>query len=328
MSLDIFNPEISVVAEGLEGKVITIYGGNNLGKTKQATRMKKPYYFPFERGLNAIAGIPFLPINSWRDFKKINKQLTNPKNLQKAKEKYQTLIFDEVEASAKLCQKYVSNKYGVERIRDGNDGFGLWKEYEAEYWMEINQLIGAGYTVVFIAHQKEDKNGKILPKGDDRALAPIIDNSDIVVHVQSNGVDEDGRVIKSSAYLAETDEFFARSRFDYIDTYLEEFTAENLEKAIKEAIKRQKEIEGEDVVVSYEEQQKRYQSDELDYDKLMKEIREIGVKLNKQNRLEEVNRIVEKHLGKDKKVTECTRDQVEVMDIILDDLKELLNEVK
>lgn len=44
MSFDIFNPNVSKVAKGLEGKVITIYGGNNLGKTKQATRMERPFY--------------------------------------------------------------------------------------------------------------------------------------------------------------------------------------------------------------------------------------------------------------------------------------------
>lgn len=33
--LDIFNPQVSTVAKGLEGKVILVYGGNNLGKTKR-----------------------------------------------------------------------------------------------------------------------------------------------------------------------------------------------------------------------------------------------------------------------------------------------------
>jgi len=30
--LDIFNPQVSTVAKGLEGKVILVYGGNNLGR--------------------------------------------------------------------------------------------------------------------------------------------------------------------------------------------------------------------------------------------------------------------------------------------------------
>ena len=50
MAFDIFNPQISQVAKGLEGKVITLVGSNSLGKTKQATRMAKPFYLGFEKG--------------------------------------------------------------------------------------------------------------------------------------------------------------------------------------------------------------------------------------------------------------------------------------
>ncbi|MCY8168750.1 ATP-binding protein [Bacillus spizizenii] len=322
MAIDIFNPQVSVVAKGLEGKVITIYGSNNLGKTKQSTRMKKPLYLPFEKGLNAIAGVQFMPINSWADFKKVNKQLT--KNAEKAKEMYQTIIVDEVDAFAKYATRYVCEQYDVERIKDGNDGFGLWKEYETEVWEEINKLIGVGFTVIFIAHAAEDKKGKVHPKGDKRVLAPVIDNSDIVLYLSSNGVDEDRKVIKSSAWLAETEEHFARSRFDYIDTYLPEFTAENLEKAIIEAVERQEQEEG--FVAVYEEQKQNNASEELDFNSLMDQIKEIGMKLNEEGRLEEVNEITEKHLGKGVKVTECSRKQVGVMSVILDDLKDLLAE--
>ncbi|MCP1459548.1 ATP-binding protein [Bacillus amyloliquefaciens] len=322
MAIDIFNPQVSVVAKGLEGKVITIYGSNNLGKTKQSTRMKKPLYLPFEKGLNAIAGVQFMATNSWADFKKVNKQLT--KNAEKAKEMYQTIIVDEVDAFAKYATRYVCEQYDVERIKDGNDGFGLWKEYETEVWEEINKLIGVGFTVIFIAHAAEDKKGKVYPKGDKRVLAPVIDNSDIVLYLSSNGVDEDRKVIKSSAWLAETDEHFARSRFDYIDTYLPEFTAENLEKAIIQAVERQEKAEG-IVAVTYEEQKQNNASEELDYNSLMEQIKEVGIKLNEEGRLEEVNEITEKHLGKGVKVTECSRKQVNVMSVILDDLKDLLS---
>ncbi|MCA1027025.1 ATP-binding protein [Cytobacillus kochii] len=319
--LDIFSPQISVVAHGLEGKVITVYGGNNLGKTKQATRMKKPLYLPFEKGLNAIAGVPFMPINSWADFKKVNKQLT--KQSEKAREAYQTIIIDEVDAFAKYATRYVCNQYGVNRIKDGNDGYGLWTEYETELWEEINKLLGVGYTVVFIAHAKEDKEGKIHLKGDKRAVAPVIDNSDIVAYLHTNGVDENGDVIKSSAYLAETEHFFARSRFDYIATKIDEYTAENLEAAIVDAIKKQEEIEGIQTV-TFDEQKKVYASEELDFDKIMEEIDEIGNQLVEQERVEELVDVVEQHLGKGKKVSECTKHQVDVVSIILDDLKDLL----
>ncbi|PAD84930.1 hypothetical protein CHH57_02130 [Niallia circulans] len=320
MSLDIFNPQISVVAHGLEGKVITVYGSNNLGKTKQATRMKKPLYLPFEKGLNAIAGVPFMAINNWADFKKVNKQFA--KNPQKAKEVYQTIIVDEVDAFAKYATRYVCNKYGVERIKDGNDGFGLWKEYETEIWEELNKLLGIGFTVIFIAHAEADKSGKVYPKGDKRALSPVVDNSDIVVYLHSNGVDENNNVIKSSGYLAETEHFFARSRFDYIETVIEEYTAENLEKAIIEAIKKQEEIEG-IATVSFDQQKQVYSSEELDFDKIMEEINMVCESLVEKDMVEDLVATIEKHLGKGKKVAECTKQQVDVMSIILDDLKDL-----
>lgn len=41
---DIFNPQVSKIAQGMDGKVILVYGGNSTGKTRQATRMPKPFY--------------------------------------------------------------------------------------------------------------------------------------------------------------------------------------------------------------------------------------------------------------------------------------------
>lgn len=325
MSFDIFNPQVSVVAKGLEGKVITIYGSNNLGKTKQATRMKKPFYLGFEKGIRAISGVPFLPINKWSDFKKINKQLTDPKNLEKAKELYQTIIFDEVYTSALYCQDYLCKKHGVESIGDGNNGYGLWKEYESEYWTELDKILGAGYTLAFIAHAEETKTGKIVPKGDKRSITPIIDNSDVVAYLTSNGVDENGKVVKSSAWFAETPEFFARTKFDYMDTHIEEFTAENLEKVIIEGIERQEKAEG-IAAVSYDEQKVSYESEKLDFDKLVQEINDLGQEIMEQDedKLQDVVDVIEKHLGKGRKVSEAKKSQVEVLAVILEDLKDLI----
>lgn len=321
-AFDIFNPMISTVAKGLEGKVITITGGNNLGKTKQATRMEKPFYLGFEKGIRAISGVPFLPINSWGDFVRINRQLTNPKTLDKAKETIQTVIFDTVYTSALYCQDFLCRKYGVETIGEGNDGFGLWKEYETAYWEQIDKLLGAGYTLVFISHVEQTKEGKWIPKGDKRSIKPIIDNSDIVLFLTSNGMDEDNRVIPSSAWLAETEHFFARSRFDYIDTYIEEFTAENLEKAVAEAIERQEKAEG-IKAVSYEEQKETYQSEELDFEAIMEELNALGNKLAAAGLMDDLIEMVEKHLGKGKKVSEAKPAQVEMLSLLLLDLREL-----
>jgi hypothetical protein len=329
---DIFNPHISTVAKGLDGKIILIYGTNSTGKTKQATRMEKPFYLGFEAGINAIAGIPFLPINKWSDFKKINKQLTDPRTLSKAKENYQTIIFDEVWASAQMAERFIVQKYGAEHIGEqapqGESRPNLYKEYEKEYWDEFTKLTKAGYTVVFIGHEAIDNDTKqIIPKGDKRSMQVVRDNADITVYLKSNGVDEEGKVIKSSGYTAQTSEYFARSRFDYLPTIIEEFTAENLESAIIEAIEKEEEING-TATVSYEAHVANHTSEVLDFNQLKTDIQNAVTEYaktveNPEDLQATIVKITDKHLGKGRTLKEVTEDQVEQLSLILDDVNDL-----
>lgn len=322
MAFNILEPKISKVAKGLEGKVILVYGGNNLGKTLQGTRMEKPLVLPFEHGLNAIAGIAHFPINSWSDFKKINMSLTNPRSLEQVKEQYQTIIFDEVAASANYCQEYICRKYDAETIGSGNDGWGLWKEYETEYWREINRLTKAGFTVYFIAHQTMDRDSKQMrPKGDGRAIAPIQDLADVTIYLESSGIDEDGKVIKSKAYMAETDEFFARSRFDHMATSMEEFTAENLEKCFVDAIKKQEEVDGVKAVTHKE--QAEMKETKLDYTELMEGIKAEFLRLKDSGKSEDYLEVVEDELGEGVLISEVSEDKVQSLDLILFALREI-----
>ena len=328
-TLDIFNPQISKVSKGLEGKAILIYGNNSLGKTLQATRMEKPYYLGFEMGIRGISGVPFLPLNTWLDFKKINAQLTNPKTLDKVKELYQTIIFDEVFASARMCQEHICRINGAahmgENAPKGVDRPNLWTAYEAEYYGEIMKLLKSGFTIAFIGHESKDKDtGQIIPKGDVRSMTVVRDNADIIAYLVSNGLDENGKVIKSSAYFATTPDFFARSRYDYMDTYLEEFTAEGLERVVAEGIEREEKVTG-IKAVSFEEQQKLLESEELDFEAIQKEINEVGVQIAQAGYLNELVELVEKHLGKGIKVTDAKKSQIESLAVLLLEVKNLSN---
>lgn len=325
MSLDIFAPSKSVVSAGLQGKKIMIYGYNDLGKTYQTARMEKPYFLSFEKGLSAIDGIPFANIKKWADFTKVLRQFA--RNSEKAKELYQTIIIDGTDIMAKYCEKYVSNAYGVNRIKDGNEGFGLWKELETELFFAIDELISLDFTVVFIAHEMEESkdSSRKVPKGDKRLMPLIQDNCDYVIYLKGNSVDEDNNVIPSSAYTVQTDEFFARSRFTQTPPFIEEFTAENLEAAIIEGIEKESKVQGFNLV-SEDEKRDVYQESKLDYDTLMSEIREVGGQLVQADKLDEMNNIAEKQLGTGKKVSECKKGQEEVMSVILDEMKELLEE--
>jgi len=329
IEVDIFNPQISKVAHGLEGKTILLYGTNNVGKTYQAVRAKKPYVLACESGLGAQNNVAYNRITSWRDFKKVVKQFTDKKTIDQAKATYSTIIIDEVYASSLFCQKYVCDTYGNGCISLGaneNSKVNLYQIYERVYWEQINLLVGAGYTVIFIGHM-EEKDGYIRPKGDKRCINPIIDNCDVVAYIAPNGVDEKNAVIKSSAYFAQTNEFFARSRYDYMDTSIQEFTIENLEKAIADGIAKQEEVEGVKTV-DYSELKAQNESEELSFEDLMNEVTSLGQKLFDADKFDLVGEIVERELGPGKKVTECTKKQVESVAIIRDELKDLCDELE
>lgn len=330
MAIDIFKPEISVVSHDMGGKTILIYGSNSTGKTKQSTRLPKPYYLAFEKGINARAGIPFAPIQSWSDFVKVNKQLTNPNNLGKARKFYSTLIFDTVQAAAQMCETYICDLYGVSRIKDGNEGFGLYKEYASEFAKQINRLTGAGYTVVFISHEatREFKNAdgedytKIYPAGDKRSIDPICDLVDIIAYLHPNGTDENGKEINSSAYFVNNDQFLARSRFDYFPTKIENFTAENLQAAIADAVAKQEEVDGVKSV-DYITQQQTYEEEKLSFDELQEKIKEIAEKLFDADRMDEYTSVVEEYLGTNGSVKDATKKQQQQLELIYTDLSEI-----
>jgi hypothetical protein len=330
MSLDIFNPVVSAVSYDMAGKTILVYGSNRTGKTKQLTRLPKPYYLAFEKGLNGIAGVPFAPIQKWSDFIKINKQLTNPKTLEAAKAMYQTIVPDTVQAMALMCEDYICQKYEVERIKDGNKGFGLYKEYATEFARQINLLTSVGYTVAFISHEStrnfHDENGeeyeKIYPAGDKRSIDPICDLVDIIAYASVNGLDESGNEIKSSLFTKNTRKYHAGSRFDYLPGYIKEFTAENLQIAISEAVKKQEEIEGVKTV-DFKTQNSQYVNKTLTFDELQAKIKEIAMKLNDLDRMDEYKEVVENILGTGKKVSEATKKQQQQLELILNELEML-----
>jgi len=326
--LDIFNPLISEVSLGLKGKTMLLYGSNSTGKTLQATRFEKPYYIGFEAGINCIAGIPYAPIQSWSDFVTIRKQLTKRENLVRAQELYNTIIFDTVKASAFYCQEYLCLKYGVDSIGSGNNGYGLWGEYEKEYWKQINALTNVGYTVIFISHDdtrkfmndKGEEILKIYPEGDKRSIDPIVDLVDLVVYLQPNGLDENGKEIKSSAFLVNTPEFLARSRFDYMTPYIQEFTAENIEAEIAKAIELEVKATGRQAV-TFESKQEATTFKKMTFEELQEAIKEIAMTMAEKGKAGLYKEVVEEVLGTGKKVSEATSKQIQQLELILDELK-------
>lgn len=335
---DIFNPTVSKVVKGIEGKVITLMGNNSTGKTLQATRFPKPFYLGFEQGLNAISGVPYATIENWSDFMQVNRQLTAKRNRDKIKETYQTIIFDEVYTASLYCQQHVCDANGVNTISEGNGGFGLWKEYETAFWKEIDKLLKIGMTIVFIIHTEQNKDGQYVPKGDKRSVDPVIDNSDVVAFLKPNGVDDKGRPVKSSAIFVETPAAFARTRFEHMTPYIQEFTADNLTKAIEDAIAKEEEVSGitgQTLEEKHEEEKNKKSA--LSYDEVLEQIKATGIALGKAGFGQQANDIVRENLGVKKdadgkptneavKPSEVHKEDVDKLYILLLDMQEYAEE--
>lgn len=339
--LDIFAPQVSVVSRDLSGKSILIYGQNRVGKTRNLCKLPKPVVLAFEAGLNAIAGVPFFSMQDWKSYIQFVKQITDPKNLERAKSMYQTIILDEISAMGNLCAQYVCTKFGVQSLGENKrspDGrvdftFNGYKELDNENQRWMRKLMAAGFTVAYIGHEGtrdfKDTNGddytKIVPKGDKRIVDAICDAVDIIAYAMPNGLDKDGNEVKSSLFLANTPRFLAGSRFDYMPPFLMEFTAEGLISAVEQAVIEQERAEG-IRAVSYEEQEAtKTVAQGPDYNELRTQIEHYAKMLyNEQTGMDPCYiAIVEEHLGKGGSVKESTPAQTQQLEMILYDLKRL-----
>lgn len=326
---------ITRVSEDLAGKVIVLYGGNNLGKTKQSSKFKNPIFLPVEQGLNGINGAMALTTTDWLDLKRNGKKLKKLakrefSDLLKGGEQI-TIVIDGIERIGTYAQNFLEAKYDVSDIGKANGGYGCWSEYAKMIWNWVDGLVKLGYTIVFIGHEKIDKKKeKYVIDGDERNIKPIRDLADIVAYLQSNGVDENGEAIPSSAYFYETDEYFARTRYEYMDGYLETFTAEGFEKIVVDGIKAQNKAEGFDSV-NFEEQQSIYRKDkEPNLEELVAEIKEMYDKIAEHgdSALEDYMTIVENNLGADTKVSDATKKHIPMLVGIRDDLEDLIDDLE
>lgn len=334
--LSIFSPKISTVSKGIEGKLLLFHSNERkLGKTLQATKFPKPYYLRFEQGINAIQGLAYAPLTKWSDFKKIRKQLTNPKTLDKAKEMYTTIIVDTVDVAIKWCEKYVCNSQGVDRLNDGNGGYGLWKEYENEWFNEWNALLNAGYCIIFIAHSEpkkfiDPKTGEeyeqLYPKGDKRTIDLIIDAVDFIGYVKSNGYDKEGKSLLSSIYFQSCPEYLAGSRFKYMAPEITPFTAAGVQEAITNAIVAEEEESGMEAI-AYDQKFKELQEEDeiIPFEDLMGNVKKLYKEMYNISKVA-TREIIDKYLGEGKKLSQATEKQYEQLIMIVDEFEDYIAE--
>lgn len=338
--IDIFNIQPHQVSRDLRGYSVFFYGGWKTGKTTIASKFPKSLILAFEKGYAALAGIKPQPINSWSEFKKVLKQLKDPR----AHEMYETIIIDTADIAYDYCVKYIcanaprpkeqGGGYGVDSISDipFGKGYGM---VEKEFDEALRAIVNLDYGLVIISHDTDktfkDESGKefhkIVPTLDKRANNVCARMCDIIGY--SRAVTNEDGTNSTKLFMRGTPRFEAGSRFKYTPDYID-FTYKNLVDAIADAIDKQMEEDGAEYFTESRENVYK-EVTTLDFDKLMAEFTEIVNALianNPEDKFNEyfkprITQITEAHLGKGQLVSKCSRDQVEALDLIVSDLKEL-----
>ena len=317
------------VSRDLSGYITYIYGPPKTGKTTLGSQMPKPLLLAFERGYNAIPGIIAQDITTWAEVKQVVRELKKPE----VKETFSTIIIDTVDIAATLCDKYVCSQNDVDTISKIPYGQGwnlLKKEFE-NIFREITQL---GYAVYFISHAKEGSFKRqdgteytLIRPSVANTYNSIVENMADLYGYMHPVVDNDG-VSKIKITLRSADgTISAGGRFKYIASEIDG-NYEALVKALNDAI--DKEAAQTDNKFVTDEKMVVEGPTVYDFDALMKEFNEITQEIASDNPdsfntdwAPKITQIIERYLGKGHKVNQATRDQAEMIYMIVSDLKEL-----
>ena len=326
-AIDILNIQPNKVNATLNGRFLLVYGKNKIGKTTFCTKqLPKPLLCAFEKGYAAIPGIKAIDIQKWTQFKQVVKQLDTPA----AKEMYETVIIDTVDIMASLCESYICQQSGVTSLSDVPFG-KLYNEYSKELTTILRKITMMGYGLAFIAQEdikivKNDKGEeieKLQPMLDKRALKVVNALVDFILYIGSEW-DENGNNVRYF-YTRNTPFITAGSRFgemapkipfsydaliDEVQKAMEKNTAENPSLLIDEKIE-------------YKDEPKR------SFKETMQEAGEIWAQFpNTQEWKDKKTAIVQEYFGQPIKLSTAVESQQDLVESVIEDLKNLLSQIK
>ena len=336
MAIDLMSLQPHKVSRDLRGYSVFFYGEPKSGKTTTAAHFPEALLLAFEKGYNAIPGIMAQPINSWGEFKQTLRELKK----QEVKDKFSTIIIDTADIAYDYCTKYICDNakrpdggFGVDAISDigYGKGYGMVSQ---EFDDSLRSIVQMDYGLVLISHatDKTFKNesgeeyNQIVPTLDKRATNIVSRMADIIGYSRVVSTDQGD---KTMLFMRGTNRYMAGSRFKYTPDYIE-FSYQNLTNAIADAIDAQAKEDGKEYFTDERSNLYIPKEEELNFDDLMLEFQNIINRLItkagdsfESKYTPRITQITEKYLGRGNKVSQCSRDQVEVLSLIVEELKEL-----
>ena len=326
MAINLLGLQPHKVSRDLSGYITFIYGPPKVGKTTLATQMPGALLLAFEKGYSALPGVIAQDVTTWGEMKQVYRELKKPE----VQEVYHSIIVDTVDIAADLCQKYICNQLGIDNMGDGGWGTNSWSKYKKEFEDVFRGLTMMGYAVVFISHSKtgvdKDQNGKeygyTKPTTQSSALQIIENMTDLYAYARSyvdaNGEEKRVLTLRSPAGSG----ISCGSRFRYIAPEVP-LSYEALTKALTDAI--DKEAKENDNKFVTNERESAPTVKEYDFDTLMSQFETMAGDLMTKDQTyyqPRITQIIEKYLGKGKKMSGVTRDQAELVYLVVTEIQD------
>ena len=252
---------------------------------------------------------------------------------------YETIIVDTADIAYDYCTKYICDNairsdggYGVDSVSDipYGKGYGM---VEKEFDTALRSIVQMDYGLVIISHETDktftDESGnqynKIVPTLDKRANNVCARMCDIIGYSRAV-TDKEGNV-STKLFMRGTPRYEAGSRFKYTPEFID-FSYENLVNAISTAIDRQAEEDGQQYFTDTRNNAYEDTTKDLNFDELMKSCNDlIQAMIDNNSELifkeyyqPRIVQITDRHLGRGQKMSQCSREQVEALSLIYDDL--------
>jgi hypothetical protein len=289
-----------------------------------ACQFPKNLLLAFEKGYNAIAGVKPVDITKWSDFKLVLRQLEKPE----ARQLYDTVTIDTVGIAWEMCEQFVCAQNGVQKIADIPWGGG-YSACKKEFESCLRKITQLGYGLVIIAHvdkriekRADDEEVEILgPAIPKRAYEIVNQLVDIIGYIDVTW-DEDGNS-ERWLYTRKTPTVMAGSRFKYLAPKIK-FGYTELVNAISNAIDKSEKLDGAVVVETTEQ----VIEEKLDYKAIRAEASELWrilIEKDPEN-APIILKKVEMIFGHPIKLSEITEDQTDLFNLVVLDMKDMLEE--
>lgn len=324
MAINLMAIEPHRVSRDLSGFITYLYGAAKVGKTTLCSKFPKALILAFEKGYNTLPGVFVQDITRWSEFKEVIRELKKPE----VKERFKTIVIDTVDLAGALCEKYICGQLGIDSIGEGGWTNNGWSKYKTELQDCMRTITQLGYSLVCISHDKDKtfkrKDGteynQIVPTAQTSLNNIMKDMADLYLYAALDEVSKERKI-----YIRSLDNSIdCGSRFKNIVNEIPlDYNA--LVRAVNDAIETEADEYG-GLYVTDQREAPIAEPKVYDFVAMKEEFTTLVGKLmtaNQSNGMR-ITSIVDRYLGKGKKVSDCTDSQCEQLDLILGELKELL----